>query len=43
MKPILIQDAHIIDPSQKINETGSLLIAEGKIAWLGKGNQKPPE
>lgn len=41
MKPILIQNAHIIDPSRQINETGSLLVADGKIAWMGKGNQKP--
>ena len=41
MKPILIKDARIIDPSQKIDSTGSILIAEGKIAWLGTGDQKP--
>ena len=37
MKPLLIQGGHIIDPSQGINEIGSLLITEGKISWLGKG------
>ncbi len=42
MKPILIKGARIIDPSQKLDATGSILIAEGKIAWLGTGNQKPP-
>jgi dihydroorotase len=42
MKPILIKGARIIDPSQKMDATGSILIAEGKIAWLGTGNQKPP-
>ncbi len=42
MKPTLIQDALIIDPSQKINEKGSLLITENKITWSGKANQKPP-
>ena len=41
MKPILIKGAHIIDPSQQLNAIGSILIAEGKIAWLGTGNQKP--
>lgn len=41
MKPVLIQNARIIDPSQKMNETGSILIAGGKIAWSGKGDQKP--
>ncbi len=42
MKPLLIQDGHIIDPSQGIDETGSLLITEGKISWLGKGDSTPP-
>jgi dihydroorotase len=42
VKPILIQNAHIIDPSQKINAVGSLLVAEGRIAWVGQGEEKPP-
>jgi dihydroorotase len=42
MKSILIQNAQVIDPAQKINETGSILITEGKIAWLGKSKEKPP-
>jgi dihydroorotase len=41
MKPVLIKSVHIIDPSQKINTVGSILIAQGKIAWLGTGIQKP--
>jgi dihydroorotase len=40
-KPLLIKDGRIIDPSQKIDEVGSLLIAEGKVAWQGKG--EPPK
>jgi len=43
MKPILIQGGHIIDPSQGIDEIGSLLITDGKIAWLGKGKEPPPQ
>ncbi|MBI4283439.1 MAG: dihydroorotase [Chloroflexi bacterium] len=43
MKPMLIQSGHIIDPSQGIDETGSLLIAEGKILWLGTGELTPPQ
>jgi len=43
MKPLLIQGGHIIDPSQGIDEIGSLLIAEGKISWLGKGEITPPQ
>jgi len=42
MKPLLIQGGHIIDPTQGLDDTGNLLIAEGKIAWLGKGNASPP-
>jgi len=43
MKPLLIRGGHIIDPSQEIDEVGSLLIAEGKISWLGKGEIIPPQ
>jgi dihydroorotase len=35
MKPLLILDGRIIDPSQGIDEVGSLLITEGKISWRG--------
>jgi len=41
MKPRLIQDGRIIDPSQGIDEIGSLLITKGKVSWLGKG--APPQ
>ncbi len=43
MKPLLIQGGHIIDPSQGIDEIGSLLITEGKISWLGRGEVTPPQ
>ena len=43
MKSLLIQGGRIIDPSQGIDETGSLLITEGKISWLGKGEATPPQ
>jgi dihydroorotase len=43
MKSLLIQGGHIIDPSQAIDETGSLLISEGKISWLGKTEAVPSE
>jgi dihydroorotase len=42
-KPLLIKDGRIIDPSQKLDEVGNLLIAEGKIVWRGKGEEKPPQ
>lgn len=43
MKPLLIDGGHIIDPSQGIDEIGSLLISEGKISWLGRGEVTPPQ
>ena len=42
MKPLLIQGGRIIDPSLGIDEIGSLLITEGKISWLGRGEVTPP-
>jgi dihydroorotase len=38
---LLIRGGRVIDPSQDIDKTASLLVKEGKIAWLGEGN--PPE
>jgi dihydroorotase len=43
MKPLLIQNGRIIDPGQKLDEPGSLLIDGGKIAWVGRGKESPPE
>jgi len=43
MKSLLIQGGRIIDPSQGIDEIGSLLITEGEISWLGKGEATPPQ
>ena len=40
LKPLVIENGHIIDPSQGIDKIGSLLITEGNIAWLGI--EKPP-
>lgn len=40
MTPLLIQNGHLIDPGQGIDETGSLLITDGKISWRGTGT--PP-
>jgi dihydroorotase len=41
--PLLIYGGRIIDPSQGIDEIGSLLITDGKISWLGKGEMTPPQ
>jgi dihydroorotase len=43
MKSLLIQSGRIIDPSQGLDGTGSLLITEGKISWLGIGEATPPQ
>lgn len=43
MKSLLIHGGHIIDPSQGVDEIGSLLITEGKISWLGRGEATPPQ
>jgi len=43
VKLLLIRGGRIIDPSQGIDETGSLLITEGKISWLGRGEATPPQ
>ena len=43
MKPLLIQGGQIIDPSQGLDASGSLLISDGKISWLGKGEEAPPQ
>ena len=37
---LLIRGGRIIDPAQDIDKTASLLVREGKIAWLGEGD--PP-
>ena len=42
-KSLLIQGGQIIDPSQGIDETSSLLISEGKISWLGRGKATPSQ
>ena len=42
-RPLLIKNGRIIDPSQGIDESGSLLISDGKISPLGKGGAIPEE
>jgi len=43
MRSLLIHGGHIIDPSQDIDEIGSLLITESRISWLGRGEITPPQ
>jgi dihydroorotase len=42
-KSLFIQGGKIIDPSQRIEAIGNLLITEGKISWRGKGEETPPQ
>ena len=42
MKSLLIRSGRIIDPTQGIDEVGSLLVTSGKISWLGRGGAEPP-
>jgi dihydroorotase len=43
MKSLLIKGGRIVDPAQGIDETGSLLVSDGAISWLGKrGDTSPP-
>ena len=43
MKSLLIQGGHIIDPARGIDEIGNLLITEGVVSWLGRGEVTPPQ
>jgi dihydroorotase len=41
-KSLVIQNGRIIDPGQNLDMPGSLLIAGGKIAWVGREKESPP-
>jgi dihydroorotase len=41
IKNLLIKEGRIIDPGQGLYETASLLITDGKLSWLGRGD--PPQ
>ncbi|OGO38425.1 MAG: hypothetical protein A2147_10840 [Chloroflexi bacterium RBG_16_57_8] len=43
MKSLLITGGRILDPSQGLDEEGSLLIINGRISWLGIGDAAAPE
>ncbi len=43
MKSLLIRGGRIIDPGRGIDESGSLLVSEGRISWLGKAEEIPPQ
>jgi dihydroorotase len=42
MKPLLLKGGKLVDPSQRLNEIGDLLIADGKVAGVG-GSITGPE
>lgn len=42
IKALLIKGGRIIDPEQKIDRFGNLLIQEDKVAWLGNEKEMPP-
>jgi len=42
MKALLVSGGRIIDPGLGIDEPGSLLLEQGKISWLGRGETVPP-
>ncbi|HEY79166.1 MAG TPA: dihydroorotase [Dehalococcoidia bacterium] len=42
MKPLLIKGSRIVDPAQGIDDTGSLLVSDGVISWLGKKGDTSP-
>jgi dihydroorotase len=41
-KDLLIRGGRIIDPGQRIDRIGSMLISDGKVSWLGGENETPP-
>jgi len=41
IKTLMIKNGRIISPAQGIDGSGSLLVSDGKISWLGEGDIKP--
>lgn len=42
-EPLLIENAHIVDPSQDLDAQGSLLVVDGAIAEIGKVSEPPSD
>lgn len=38
---LLISGGHLLDPGQRIDKIGDLLVTEGKIAWIGDRGKAP--
>jgi len=43
MKPVLLRGGTLVDPSQRLNEAGDLLIVDGAIAGSGRGIKAPDD
>ncbi|MGI8401529.1 MAG: dihydroorotase, partial [Gemmatimonadaceae bacterium] len=43
MKPILLRGGTVVDPSQKMNERGDLLVSDGKISAVGRTIDAPDD
>ncbi len=41
IRPVLIKNGHIIDPSLHLNMIGSLMVADSKIIWIGETDKIP--
>ncbi len=42
VKPLLIRGGRVIDPGQRIDSTGNVVISDGKVSWLGREEETPP-
>ncbi len=42
-RPLLIKNGHLIDPARGLDETGSIFLADGRIAWVGGGKTPPTD
>ncbi|MCK4331932.1 MAG: amidohydrolase family protein, partial [Dehalococcoidia bacterium] len=40
---LLVSGGHLLDPSQRIDKVGDLLITEDKIAWVGDKGAVAPQ
>ena len=43
MKPVVLRGGTIVDPSQKLNEIGDLVVSDGTIAGVGRGIGRPDD
>jgi dihydroorotase len=43
MKPVLLTGGTLVDPSQRLNEVGDVLIRDGEIAGVGRSIEGPDE